>query len=214
MIIASIVVTVLNNAIGKHNHLLCHLPADLKFFVTAMYPISLSFDRQFEDRILKADSLDYELMKKFLLSFWQKRSPANPEAGFREYAREVMIAEQEYGSKFRHGYESDRGRIYLEYGKPNNINQYPNEPGAYPYEIWFYAKAKNQTNVRFVFCNRTISSSEYDLIHADAYGEVNNINWRQVIFARSNTLDRRDTENGMPNNFDRNSRLEQNFREN
>lgn len=32
MIIAAIVVTDLNNAIGKDNKLLCHLPADLKFF--------------------------------------------------------------------------------------------------------------------------------------------------------------------------------------
>src|SRR5436190_23660093 len=32
MIIAAIVVTDLNNGIGKDNQLLCHLPADLKFF--------------------------------------------------------------------------------------------------------------------------------------------------------------------------------------
>lgn len=32
MIIAAIVVTDLNNGIGKNNQLLCHLPADLKFF--------------------------------------------------------------------------------------------------------------------------------------------------------------------------------------
>lgn len=32
MIIAAIVATDLNNAIGKDNKLLCHLPADLKFF--------------------------------------------------------------------------------------------------------------------------------------------------------------------------------------
>lgn len=32
MTIAAIVVTDLNNAIGKDNQLLCHLPADLKFF--------------------------------------------------------------------------------------------------------------------------------------------------------------------------------------
>jgi dihydrofolate reductase len=32
MIIAAVVVTDLNNAIGKDNGLLCHLPADLKFF--------------------------------------------------------------------------------------------------------------------------------------------------------------------------------------
>lgn len=32
MILAAVVVTDLNNAIGKDNKLLCHLPADLKFF--------------------------------------------------------------------------------------------------------------------------------------------------------------------------------------
>lgn len=32
MIVAAIVVTDLNNAIGKNNQLLCHLPADLQFF--------------------------------------------------------------------------------------------------------------------------------------------------------------------------------------
>ena len=34
MILASIVATDFNNAIGKGNQLLCHLPADLKFFKT------------------------------------------------------------------------------------------------------------------------------------------------------------------------------------
>ena len=34
MTIAAIVVTDLNNGIGKNNQLLCHLPADLKFFKT------------------------------------------------------------------------------------------------------------------------------------------------------------------------------------
>src|SRR5687767_13159811 len=34
MKLAAVVVTDLNNAIGKDNKLLCHLPADLKFFKT------------------------------------------------------------------------------------------------------------------------------------------------------------------------------------
>ena len=32
MILSAVVVTDMNNAIGKDNKLLCHLPADLKFF--------------------------------------------------------------------------------------------------------------------------------------------------------------------------------------
>jgi dihydrofolate reductase len=41
MILSAVVVTDLNNAIGKDNKLLCHLPADLKFFkqVTMGHPI-------------------------------------------------------------------------------------------------------------------------------------------------------------------------------
>jgi dihydrofolate reductase len=41
MIVSAVVVTDLNNAMGKDNKLLCHLPADLKFFksVTMGHPI-------------------------------------------------------------------------------------------------------------------------------------------------------------------------------
>ena len=41
MILSAVVVTDLNNAIGKDNKLLCHLPADLKFFksVTLGHPV-------------------------------------------------------------------------------------------------------------------------------------------------------------------------------
>jgi dihydrofolate reductase len=41
MTLAAVVVTDQNNAIGKNNQLLCHLPADLKFFkaTTMGYPI-------------------------------------------------------------------------------------------------------------------------------------------------------------------------------
>ena len=41
MILSSIVVTDLNNAIGCNNKLLCHLPADLKFFksTTMGFPV-------------------------------------------------------------------------------------------------------------------------------------------------------------------------------
>lgn len=41
MILSAVVVTDRNNAIGKNNQLLCHLPADLKFFksVTLGHPI-------------------------------------------------------------------------------------------------------------------------------------------------------------------------------
>ena len=41
MILAAIVVTDLNNAIGRDNQLLCHLPADLRFFkaTTMGFPI-------------------------------------------------------------------------------------------------------------------------------------------------------------------------------
>jgi dihydrofolate reductase len=41
MILSAVVVTDLNNAMGKDNKLLCHLPADLKFFksVTLGHPI-------------------------------------------------------------------------------------------------------------------------------------------------------------------------------
>ena len=43
-----------------------------------------------------------------------------------------------YKSGFGYGFETDRGNIFMKYGKPNDIVTVENDPSAPPYEMWVY----------------------------------------------------------------------------
>ncbi len=86
--------------------------------------------------------------------------------------------------------------MYLEYGTPNEIVDRAFEAskglndegwGSVPYQIWHYYKLNNQANKKFVFYNPNIASNDYELIHSDALGEINDPNWYQRL-SRSNEL--------------------------
>ena len=36
------------------------------------------------------------------------------------------------------GYRTDRGRVYLIYGEPDQIDRFPSETNMKPYEVWYY----------------------------------------------------------------------------
>ena len=79
---------------------------------------------------------------------------------------------------------SDRGYVYLKYGTPDKICEEPYEPGAFPYEIWHYYQVGNQRNKRFVFMSRDMVTNDYELIHSDVVGEINNYRWQMMIYSR------------------------------
>lgn len=85
--------------------------------------------------------------------FWKKRDPS-PDTQrnelMEEYYFRVQYSDEKY-STHRPGWETDRGRIYIMYGEPTDIERHPFESGSRPYEIWFY----NNLNRRFVFVDYT-----------------------------------------------------------
>ncbi len=79
--------------------------------------------------------------------FWEKRDPT-PNTAFNElkaeYYKRIDYAYEHFTSRGTLGFETDRGRIYILYGPPNNIDRvYP--PEGTTREIWTY------DNRRFVF---------------------------------------------------------------
>ncbi|MEO0280983.1 MAG: GWxTD domain-containing protein [candidate division WOR-3 bacterium] len=50
-------------------------------------------------------------------------------------------------SGFKKGYRTDFGRIYIIYGKPDEIERHPFDKDSKPYEIWYYFK----NNIQFIF---------------------------------------------------------------
>jgi hypothetical protein len=82
----------------------------------------------------------------------------------------------------RVGFETDRGRVYLQYGPPNELYESRFDAGSKPYEIWQYnIIANNETNIIFVFHNDDLVSNDYRLIHSNATGEVHNEHWKLLI---------------------------------
>ena len=125
------------------------------------------------------------LKRQFLYSFWLNRQPENPELGWIKYNSEVIKSDQLFSTKVRRGYQTDMGRIYLKYGPPNTITNRPNEPSAYPYQIWHYYKIGKFNNKRFIFYMPDLGSNEYTTLHSTLQGEYFNRNWKTDLHRRN-----------------------------
>ncbi len=144
--------------------------------IRAMRPISSNMESDFAEGLIKKG--DIHVMQQYIYQFWYQRNINEPSKPFIRYMKEVMKVNNEFGTSIKRGYESDRGYVYLKYGEPNNINQQYNEPATYPYEIWQYYGVKGQSNVRFIFFNPDLVTNDFQLLHSNAIGEVNDYQWR------------------------------------
>ncbi|MCF8297214.1 MAG: GWxTD domain-containing protein [Saprospiraceae bacterium] len=163
--------------------------------IRALSPISTEMEKIFADNQIKNGDVD--IMQKYFLHFWTNRNELNPEKAWYDYSIELKKTDKEFGTSIRRGYETDRGRVYLQYGPPNTMTKQPSEPSAYPYEIWHFYKLGNQTNKKFVFYNPDMATNDYELIHSDAVGEIYNYNWQVMINKRNTTTNSIDDETGV-----------------
>jgi GWxTD domain-containing protein len=121
--------------------------------------------------------------RQFLYDFWKKRSPnpvlnTNP---FRaEYLQRVAYADDHFRIGSTPGWRTDRGRVYLVYGNPDQIDRHPNEENSKPYEIWYYNAI--QGGVSFDFVDKT-GFGDYALVNSTARNEIHNDNWQQYLGA-------------------------------
>ena len=119
--------------------------------------------------------------RTFMNEFWKRRddNPSTPENEFfKEYLNRIEIANQRYGAMGRTGWKTDRGRVYLLYGEPTEIQRYPNQLDSRPYEIWQYNGIEG--GVFFVFADLT-GFSDYQLVHSTKRGEIRDDNWSNRI---------------------------------
>jgi len=110
------------------------------------------------DSLLKAKT--FERKKYWFNRFWMEYYPVedslnNPVR--EEYYRRVRYANRHFGSG-REGWRTDRGRIFILYGPPDEIRR-TQDRNLREYEIWIY----NEIQRQFVFV-RDQSIGEYRLI--------------------------------------------------
>ncbi len=170
----------------------CNNTDTLRMFVECLWPIANGIDK---DRIINQSlKKDNELMKKFVIDFWQRRAadtanPLNLWANYYKQVQQVMVL---FKCGKQKGYYTDRGRVYLQYGPPSQRSQQPNEANTFPYEIWQYYRTTDASNgqffsnKKFVFVNKMIGDDCYNIVHSDMRGENNNPQWQFEVTRRNN----------------------------
>jgi len=111
-----------------------------------------------------------EAKRKFLSDFWRRRPPGARD----EYFARVNHANANYAVMGREGYRTDRGRVYIVYGAPDDIERHPNETDKKPYEIWQYNNI--QGGVIFVFVQKN-PGGDHELVHSTHRNELRDDNW-------------------------------------
>lgn len=162
----------------------------LKDYIKSTYPISTQIEKLFAENNLKKS--DLKMLQQYFLNFWINRDAADPEGAWQEYYIEVLKVNKEYASVIKKGYETERGRVYLQYGPPNSITESISDPSSYPYEIWHYYTLANQKNKKFVFYLPDLITNDYELLHSDAYGEINDPSWQMKLVKRNTTTNNPD----------------------
>jgi GWxTD domain-containing protein len=170
--------------VAKLNTLQC------RELVASLLPISQASE-QTTLAYLRKKGNDSEL-RNFLLAFWTKRDKENPAGAFLQYKDLVAEANQKYSTQTMPAYQTDRGRIFLQYGKPNLIeNEFSDRfrkamqnLNTVPYEIWYFytlEKPVKQSDVIFVFVQENRGNDNYRLLHSTGIGEVRNREWRKAV---------------------------------
>lgn len=111
---------------------------------------------------------------KFIEQFWLRRdpTPGTPENEFKtEHYRRLAFANKHYqGASGALGWQTDRGRIYILYGPPDEIESHPKggPQQSYPNEMWAYRHrpATDAMDV-FTFVDRT-RTGDYRLTSSNA----------------------------------------------
>jgi len=78
----------------------------------------------------------------FIEAFWKHRdpTPGTPENEFKiEHYRRINYVNHFFGRGTpKPGWKTDRGRIYIILGEPNDIQRFEGKSQTYPAEVWFY----------------------------------------------------------------------------
>ncbi|MBU2472171.1 MAG: GWxTD domain-containing protein, partial [Bacteroidetes bacterium] len=124
---------------------------------------------------------DLDAKRKFMYEFWKRRDydPMTSVNEFKvEYMRRVDYANSNLKGSFMKGWKSDRGRVYIIYGSPDDIERYPSSYDALPYEIWNYHSL--QGGVIFIFVDQA-SQGDYRLVHSNHRNELQDEAWYNKV---------------------------------
>ena len=124
---------------------------------------------------------DWATKMEFLRAFWKKLDPTRA-TPTNERLLEHMLRMGHADARFsggpkRSGSDTDKGRVYVTYGPPDEIDYHTSVAGEKPYEVWFYYQRGDH---QFIFRDRW-GSGKFELVHSTYPGEAQNPFWRDDL---------------------------------
>ena len=101
--------------------------------------------------------------------------PANEERALLH--QRIAFAQKEFGEIGKDGMDTDRGRVYIKYGPPQEISEMTGDLTCKDNEIWHYHMEVERI---FVFLDE-YNTGVYRLIHSNYPGEVDRPNWELLV---------------------------------
>ncbi len=161
----------------------------LTYYVKSLWPKANAEERNY---ITHCNKLSLEENQHFLFMFWAKRNGMDPETEWERYRQQVEFVEKRFGYGKTPGFNTDRGRVYLQYGPPNHIidgrhkvsvrnHETQGQVFYFPYEMWRYdILPADEPKRMFVFFDE-FQSGDYKLLHSNARGEVQDMLWERRL---------------------------------
>ena len=126
--------------------------------------------------------LDIEGKRNLIRDIWKKRDDnlLTARNEFKDkYLLRYTLANQQFGqTSSKEGWRTDRGRILMLYGGPDDIRRFPMEFRKRPHEIWIYYELEG--GIEFIFIDET-GYGDYRLIHSTARNEIHNRQWEDRL---------------------------------
>lgn len=137
--------------------------------------------------------------QRFLFKFWAQRDP-DTTTTINE-TRATFLKNIEYANmhfkygKVKDGWKTDRGKILLKYGKPEEINYNNGVESSNTYDEWVYENLFGGCRFYFVDIG---GYGKYRYVHSTAPGERYNPNWYTQFVDKTNEDDTKtNTNSGM-----------------
>ena len=115
--------------------------------------------------------------KEFLKNFWLKMKPSElylkTDSPRKEFLERIEFCNNRFGISSKQGWRTDRGRIIIKYGFPDDIRKHVGY--ARNSELWYYNEVEG--GCQFVFLDLS-GYGELKLVHSTAAKEMQNFDWQ------------------------------------
>ncbi len=128
--------------------------------------------------------LSLRAKRRFMTDFWKRRdpTPGTPVNETRQlFYDAVAYADKTFGEKGRAavpGWKTDRGRIYVKNGSPDEQLDRLQAGRSVPYQVWRYRRGSDRF---YIFADRSNGIGIYQLVHSNDVRENGVPNWREVV---------------------------------